>query len=82
MVSVAWGESESVEEADDKRGSTLVMPLDTKVRPSAKNFPYKQIAIEQNDTILILQEQVDVQENEIGNLKNNKISLEHELEAT
>ena len=29
-----------------------------------------------------MQGQVDAQENEIGNLKNDKISLEHELNAT
>ena len=46
MVSAAWGESESDEEDDDKRGSALVTSLDTKVRPSAKNSPYKQITIE------------------------------------
>ena len=31
---------------------------------------------------MILQEQVDAQENEIENLKNDKISLEHDLNAT
>ena len=49
---------------------------------SPKHSPYKQITIEQNEIILILQGQVDAQENEIGNLKNDKISLEHDLKVT
>ena len=68
-VSAAWGESDSGEEADDKRRIALVTSLDTEVRPSVKSSPYKQIAIEQNEIILILKWQVDAQENEIGNLK-------------
>ena len=45
MVSAAWGESESDEEADDRRSIALVTSLDTQLRPSPKNSPYKQIAI-------------------------------------
>ena len=53
-VSAAWGESDFEEKADDKRRIALVKSLDNEVRPSAKSSPYKQIAIEQNEIILIL----------------------------
>ena len=56
--------------------------LNTQVSLSPKLSPYKHFAIEQNEIIMLLQEQVDGQENEIGNLKNDKISLEHDLKAT
>ena len=82
LVTMGWRESESDEEDYDKRGMASVTSLDTQVKLSPKSSPYKQIAIEQNEIILILQGQVDAQENEIGNLKNDKISLEHELKAT
>ena len=45
-VSAAWGESESEEETDDKRGMTFVTSLDTQISLSQKPSPYKQIAIE------------------------------------
>ena len=54
-VSAVWGESDSDGEADDKRRIALVTSLDTEVRPSTKSSPYKQITIEQNEIILILQ---------------------------
>ena len=79
---MGWGESESDEEDYDKRGMAFVTSLDTQVKLSPKPSPYKQIAIEQNEIILILQGHVDAQENEIDNLKNDKISLEHDLKAT
>ena len=82
LVSMGWGESEFDEENYDKRGMAFVTSLDTQVSLSPKPSPYKQVAIEQNEIILLLQEQVDAQENEIGNLKNDKISLEHDLKAT
>ena len=65
LVFTAWGESDSDEEVDDKRRTVLVASLDTEVRPSPKNSTYKQIAIEQNEIIIILQGQVDAQENDI-----------------
>ena len=46
MVSAAWGESNSDEEADNKRRTVLVASLDTEVHPSPKNSAYKQIIIE------------------------------------
>ena len=55
LVTTAWGESDSNEEADDKRRIALVTSIDTEVRPSTKSSPYKQIVIEQNEIILILQ---------------------------
>ena len=72
LVSAAQGESESNEEADDRRSTALVTSLDNQVSPSPKHSPYKQVAIEQNEIILILQGQIDAQENEIDNLKNEK----------
>ena len=41
LVSAVWGESESGEEANDKRGTALVTSLDTQVSFSPQNSPYK-----------------------------------------
>ena len=54
LVFVVWGEFDSDEEADDKRRIAFITSIDTKVRPSVKNSPYKQIIIKQNEIILIL----------------------------
>ena len=55
-MSTGWGEYESDEEDYDKRGMAFVTSLDTQVRLSPEPSPYKQITIEQNEIIMILQE--------------------------
>ena len=75
-----WGESESNEEYEKKKGPCLVADDNQVSSPTMSTL--RLLVDEQNEIVNLLSEQVKALENENGQLNHDKYSLERDIEKT